>query len=91
MPERICVPAPTLTSPPEPLSAPEKLFVALLDTVSVALPKVTVPAPLIPSTVSLMLLKSKVAPLETTTAESAAMLPLPESRATPVPTIVSPV
>ena len=85
------MPVPRLTMLPVPLIAPLKVSVERFESVSVAEPSDTEPAPLKPSTVSLMLLKFIVAPLETTTRDPSAMRPEPESCKVPWPTTVSPV
>ena len=86
------MPLPALVSaPPMPEMVPEKVVSLASPALSVAEPRVMLPAPAIERTVSLWLARFQVAPPVTVTAEPSAMTSAAPSAKVPALTVVAPV
>ena len=84
-------PDPALVKAPVPEMTPEKVVLAAVEELRVADPNVMLPAPEIEPTVSLLLAKAKVAPLDTLRLELSAMTPAAPNVIVPALTVVVPV
>ena len=94
VPESVSEPEPCLTiapAPEDPEMMPLKVVSVVVPDVSVALPSEIEPAPAIEPTVSEMLFKSHVAPLDTVTGVESDSVPLPDIYSVPAVTFVAPV
>ena len=78
-------------APEDPEMMPLKVVSVVVPDVRVALPSEIEPAPAIEPTVSEMLFKSHVAPLDTVTGVESDSVPLPDIYSVPAVTFVAPV